>query len=307
MKATLIKILGKIFIKSDYNGEFISALKHIVPPKNRRWNSAFPIGFYYRLMTSIPLEKLSDEAYILNNIKTLCDSGLLKKTWEVDESYFETVRDLCLKHFLEVYLQEDENITRIIASETLPYDMVNNSQEKLIEEAEQYRPGEIVRFRWDYDTVSSPDSRKDELNFQFYFLEEDRWVFATNFSRGPREEIAPNISSTTARFEVKYLDKIYMYTWEGSFYCPRNSIFKFKGSFYLVLDENEVENLGDDIEGWSKARQITEYQKILLRIDEINRDRNTMEGLVRAKPFEIVDIESTAKPFAPDKSFEIIE
>jgi signal peptidase I len=223
MKATLIKILGKIFIKSDYNGEFISALKHIVPPKNRRWNSAFPIGFYYRLMTSIPLEKLSDEAYILNNIKTLCDSGLLKKTWEVDESYFETVRDLCLKHFLEVYLQEDENITRIIASETLPYDMVNNSQEKLTRRA-QYRPGEIVRFRWDYDTVSSPDSRKDELNFQFYFLEEDRWVFATNFSRGPREEIAPNISSTTARFEVKYLDKIYMYTWEGSFYCPRNSI-----------------------------------------------------------------------------------
>ncbi|MEQ8187214.1 MAG: hypothetical protein ABRQ39_04525 [Candidatus Eremiobacterota bacterium] len=307
MKATLIKILGKIFIKSDYNGEFISALKHIIPPKNRRWNSAFPIGFYYRLMTSIPVEKLSNEAYILNNIKTLCDSGLLKKTWEVDESYFETVRDLCLKHFLEVYLQEDENITRIIASETLPYDMVNNSQEKLIEDAEQYRPGEIVRFRWAYDTVSSPDSRKEELNFQFYFLEEDRWVFATNFSRGPREEIAPNISSTTARFEVKYLDKMYMYTWEGSFYCPRNSIFKFKGSFYLVLDENEVENLGDDIEGWAKARQITEYQKILLRIDEINRDRFNLEGLVRAKPFEIVDIESTAKPFAPDKSFEIIE
>jgi hypothetical protein len=55
-----------------------------------------------------------------------------------------------------------------------------------------------------------------------------------------------------------------------------------------------------------KSQQITNTIRYFSGLTNKQR-RNTMEGLVRAKPFEIVDIESTAKPFAPDKSFEIIE
>ena len=307
MKVTLIRVLGKIFIKSDYNRDFISELKKTVPSKNRRWNSAFPMSFFYRLMTSLPKEKLLNEEYIVKNIKSLCDRGVLQKSWEVDDVYFEHIRDMCLKHFLEVYLSEDGNTIRIIASDRVDYEEINISQDKLLIKALQYRPGKIVNFSWDIDTVNPVDNKRDELNFQFYSLSEDRWIYATNFSHGPKEEITSFISSNTMKFKVKYTKFVYEYSWEGTFSCPENTLFKLKGLFFLVIGENEVKLLGDNLEGWSKAQQIIEYQKILQRLPEIKTDRKNIQNLLDGRPFEIVDIESALKPCWPEKSLEIIE
>ena len=58
----------------------------------------------------------------------------------------------------------------------------------------------------------------------------------------------------------------------------------------------------------SKAKQIEEYQKILIRLNEIKEDKIKIENLFKSKSFEIVDIEpSYQEPFIPEDAFEIIE
>ncbi len=306
MKATIIKALEKIFIKSDYNREFVSELKKEIPPEKRRWNSAFSMGLFYRLMTGIPEEKLKEPSF-LEEIKGIWESGILKKTWEVDKEYYSKVKDLCLKHYLEVYEDEKGNSVRIFASEGIDYEKINMYQEKLLKEAAKYRSGKIVAFRWDFTAESSPETGRDNINFQFYSPEGEEWFYATYFSHGPKEEICPEVSSRKEHFKVTHSEEGYSYTWEGKFFCPQNTLFKFLNSFYLVIDENRVGLLGDGVEGWSMANQIIEYQKILLNLDEIITEREKIEDFLKSKPLEIIDIEFTFSEELPSNSIEIIE
>ena len=310
MKVTLIKTLNKIFIKSDYNSEFIKDIKKYIPVAHRRWNSASPMGFFYRLMTGMSKDDVLKGREIVENIKYLCDSGILKKSWEVDDTYYEIIKDICLKHFFEVYESEDGTSVRVIASEKLNYEEVSLHQENLLKEAENFRPGKTVYFHWNMEAETHPDTKKDDLNFQFFNPFGNKWLYATNFSRGPKREISGEIYSDTKTFKVTYSEdkKFYNYIWEGKFYCPKNTLFKFRGNFYLVIDENKLEILGSEIQGWSKAKQIEEYQKILIRLNEIKEDKIKIENLFKSKSFEIVDIEpSYQEPFIPEDAFEIIE
>jgi len=306
MKATIIKALEKIFIKSDYNREFVSELKKEIPPEKRRWNSAFSMGLFYRLMTGVSEEKLKEPSF-LEEIKGIWESGILKKTWEVDKEYYSKVKDLCLKYYLEVYEDEKGNSVRIFASEGIDYEKINIYQEKLLKEAAKYNPGKIVAFQWDFTTESSPETGRDNIKFQFYSPEKKEWFYATYFSHGPKEEICPEVSSRKEHFKVTHSEEGYSYTWKGKFFCPQNTLFKFLNSFYLVIDENRVGLLGDGLEGWSRATQIIEYQKILLNLDEIITEREKIEDFLKSKPLEIIDIEFTFSEELPLNSIEIIE
>ena len=306
MKATIIRTLGKVFVKSDYNGNFVADLKREIPVKSRRWNSAFSMGLFYRLMSGVPREALENKNFF-EEVKEICDSGMLKKTWEVDKKYYDKVKNLCLKYFFEVYEKEEGNSSRVLASETMDYEEINRCQDRLLNKAEKYRPGKVVTFQWDFEAESSPDTKRDNINFQFYCSQSEKWFFATYFSQGPKEEIGPEISSVKQFFDVEYTKDGYSYKWRGKFFSPVNTLFKFNGSFYLVIDENRVGVLGEDLEGWSRANQIIEYQKILLRLDEINSDREKMEFLFRSKPLQILDMEYPAQPVVPVNSLEIIE
>lgn len=308
MKATLIKSLGKTFIKSDYNKDFIEEIKNKIPPGSRRWNKAVSTGLFFRLVTKIPREKLLFEESIISDIKKLCTGDLLKKTWEIDNKFYSRARDICLKHFLEVYESENGKTQKIIASNTMNYEKINSHQDSLLKEAEKYRQGKTVSFQWKFQAESVPNSKKDDLNFQFYCAPSEKWIYATSFSFGPKKEIGPGIFSQTKYFKGEKTEEGYSYSWEGLFYCPKNTIFKFKEHFYLVTDENSLDVLGEGVEGWTGAKQIEEYQKILLRLNEIINEKDRMNNFLRENPVQITDMEFPEKPLFPiSKTIEITE
>jgi len=307
MKATLIKTVGKTFIKSDYNKNFITELKNKIPLKSRRWNTTSSTDLLFRLITKIPRDRLLEET-IISGLKTLCNSGILTKTWEIDSKYYSHVRDLCLKHFLEVYESEDTSTKRIFASNTMNYSKVNFHMENMLKEAEKYAPGKDTSFQWSFEASTDTISKKDNLNFQFYSPTSDKWFFGTKFSYGPKSEIAPRISSQTRYFKGEKTEDGYSYKWKGSFFCPENTLFKFRNHYYLVRGQDKLHVLGQDMEGWTKAKQIEEYQKILLRLDEIITEKESIEAFLAKKPLQITDIKFPEKPvFPPAKTIEITE